>query len=253
MPILNKTPQQTRSDESRVKNRSQLNELYKKSPIPLDEIVVNFPLYTRSSAIAKMLYIQELYKKILNVPGVIMEFGVWWGANLALFESFRAIYEPYNYTRRVIGFDTFDGYASLSKQDGASEFIAEGNYRVPEGYLSHLTDVLDCHNRENVMSNNDKYKLVEGDASKKIFDYLGANTETIISLAYFDMQLYHPTKACLSAIKPYLTKGSVIALDEINCPEFPGETVALREVFGLSNIRLVRSEILPDRSFFVVE
>jgi hypothetical protein len=85
MPILNKTPQQTRSDESRVKNRSQLNELYKKSPIPLDEIVVNFPLYTRSSAIAKMLYIQELYKKILNVPGVIMEFGVWWGANLALF------------------------------------------------------------------------------------------------------------------------------------------------------------------------
>src|SRR5579872_2975245 len=34
-------------------------------------------------AIARLLYYAELYKFILNVPGVICEFGVQWGATLA--------------------------------------------------------------------------------------------------------------------------------------------------------------------------
>ena len=38
------------------------------------------------------------------MPGVIVEFGVWLGHDLALFESLRGVYEPYNYTRRIIGF-----------------------------------------------------------------------------------------------------------------------------------------------------
>ena len=31
-----------------------------------------------------------------------MEFGVRWGQNLALFESFRGIYEPYNYSVELL-------------------------------------------------------------------------------------------------------------------------------------------------------
>ncbi len=253
MNVENKTPQQTRVTDLHKNNRRLMMELYQGSPLPREDMVVNFPLYTRSSAIAKMLYVQELYHLILKVPGVVMEFGVWWGANLALFESYRAIYEPYNYTRKIIGFDTFEGYTSLSEDDGSSEFVKEGNYRVSADYIAHLSAVMDCHQTENVMSNVKKYELIKGDATITIKDYLNSHKETIIALAYFDMQLYQPTKVCLEAIKPYLTKGSVIALDELNCPEFSGETIALREVFGTSNIRLVRSQILPDRSYFIFE
>ena len=81
--------------------------------------------------------------------------------------------------------------------------------------------------------------------------YLRAHPETIIALAYFDLQLYEPTKKCLEAIKPHLTRGSVIAMDEINSPEFPGETLALNDVFGLQNLKITRSFFLPDRSYIV--
>src|SRR3954453_14274882 len=98
---------QSRATDAQTANRKRLTELYQSTPLPLEELVVNFPLYTRASVMAKVLYLDELYRHIIPLPGVIMEFGTWWGANLALFESLRAIHEPYNFRRRIIGFDTF--------------------------------------------------------------------------------------------------------------------------------------------------
>jgi hypothetical protein len=39
----------------------------------------------------------------------------------------------------------------------------------------------------------------------------------------------------------FFDDGSVIGFDELNSPEHPGETLALREVFGLDRIRLQRT------------
>lgn len=72
-------------------------------------------------------------------------------------------------------------------------------------------------------------------------------------MAYFDFDLYEPTKKCLEAIQPYLTKGSVIAFDELNTPEFPGETIALREVLGLSRYSIRRDPLNPLTSYIIVE
>ncbi len=55
-----------------------------------------------------------------------MEFGVKWGQNLALFQSFRGMYEPYNHNRKIIGFDTFEGFPSVDKKDGGSKIIKAG-------------------------------------------------------------------------------------------------------------------------------
>jgi len=244
---------QTRGSEKQLEGREKLVELFKTCPIPTDQLVTNLPLLMRSSVVAKFLYINEIYQKIIETPGVIMEFGVWWGQNIALFENLRAVYEPYNYTRRVIGFDTFTGYTSISEKDGTSDFVSEGAYSVSGDYLDYLRQVLDYHQGENTMSHIKKYELVKGDATKTINQYLEKHTETIIALAYFDMQLYEPTKKCLEAIRPYLTRGSVIAMDELNIEEFPGETVAFREVFGLDKYKIVRSKFLPDRSYIIVD
>ena len=240
---------QTRSSNHQQEARLELVKLFEETPIPTEELLVNLPLYMRSSVLAKLLYINELYKMIIRIPGVIMEFGTWWGANLAMFESFRAIYEPYNYTRKVVGFDTFEGYTDISKKDGNDPLVQEGQYKVCDKYFETLSDILDYHQRENVMSHIKKFELCKGDAPVELNKYLKNNPETIISLAYFDLQLYKPTKKCLRQIVPYLTKGSVIAMDELNCKEFPGETKAFKEVIGLTSYRLIRSNFLPDRSY----
>ncbi|MDR1505079.1 MAG: hypothetical protein LBT43_21725 [Prevotella sp.] len=195
----------------------------------------------------------ELYRLIIRTPGVIMEFGVWWGCNLVLFENLRNVYEPYNYSRKVIGFDTFEGYAAISEKDGTSDLCFEDNYSTGSDYVTHLSKLLDSHTEENSLPHIKKYELVKGDATRTIHTYLKNHPETIIGLAYFDMQLYSPTKACLEAIRPHLTKGSVIAMDELNHFEFPGETVAYKEVFGLDKYKIIRSKYLPDRSYIVVE
>jgi len=49
-----------------------------------------------------------------------------------------------------------------------------------------------------------------------------------------------------------LVKGSVIAMDELNAQEFPGETIAFKEVFPLAKYPIYRSKFLPDRSYMVI-
>jgi hypothetical protein len=244
--------QQNRSSEEQITNREKLLKLFAERPIPDEQLMVNLGLFMRSGALAKILYMDELYRASLSIPGVIMEFGIWWGQNIALLENLRAVYEPYNYSRRVIGFDTFEGYKSIGDKDVVTDTIKQGGYSVSEDYKSYLEQVIDFHEKENVMSHIKKHTLVEGDASVTVKQYLAEHPETIISLCYFDMALYEPTKAVLEAIKPHLIKGSVLAMDELNCPDYPGETIAVSEVLGLGNYEIRKSEYIPDRAYIVI-
>ena len=96
-------------------------------------------------------------------------------------------------------------------------------------------------------------RLVHGDVTQTIDQYLAENPETIIALTYFDLALYEPTRKCLESIAPHLMRGSVIAMDELNSHDFPGETIAVKEVLGLRNCTVRRSKFLPDRSYLIVE
>jgi len=242
-----------RGSEEEIRARQIILDLFKNSPIPDDEMLPNLGAYLRSPLLAKILYLNELYQRIESLPGIIVEFGVWWGANLALFESFRSVYEPYNWTRKVVGFDTFEGYPSPTEKDGTSKYAALGGYAVSEGYEEYLARLLSAQEADNVMAHITKYELVKGDVVQTIDEYLQKNPQTIVALAYFDLALYEPTRHCLEAIRPYLVRGSVLAMDELNSADFPGETVALREVFGLASYRVIKSRFLPDRSYIIVE
>ena len=242
-----------RSSNVELESRQRLLDLYKRCPIPENEIQHHLGLFVNRQLMARMLWMHEMYTKILNVPGVIMEFGVRWGQNLALFDSFRGIYEPYNYTRKIIGFDTFKGFVGTSAEDGKAEIITEGAYSVTEGYETYLDRLLDCHEQESPVAHIKKHALVKGDASETIGQYLKQYPETIIALAYFNMDIFRPTRDCLEAIKGYLTKGSIIGFDELNCPHFPGETVAVKEVLGLDKYRMVRHPHNPYPSYLVIE
>ena len=66
--------------------------------------------------------------------------------------------------------------------------------------------------------------------------------------------MYEPTKAALEAIRPRMVKGSIIAFDELTDEEYPGETLAARDVLGgFAGARLVRSKYLPSRAYMVVD
>lgn len=241
------------SNENESKQREEIFSLLKRSPLDNESLMKNLGLFLNRQSLSRILFINELYQKIINTHGVIIEFGVRWGQNLSLFENLRGIYEPYNYTRKIIGFDTFKGFPSVHLKDGNKSFIKENSYDVTNNYEEYLEKILDYHEKESPLSHIKKYELVTGDAILKIDEYLDKNPHTIIALAYFDFDLYEPTKKCLEKIKNRLTKGSVIGFDELCHEDFPGETLALKEVLGIENVRLQRCQYNPTTSFLIVE
>ncbi|MNW45223.1 hypothetical protein D3C74_224820 [compost metagenome] len=233
-----------------LNQRKIVAEQLRNSTIPDTELLDNLGLYLRRQNLSRILYMDELYRKIVDVHGVIMEFGVRWGQNLALFESLRGIYEPYNYNRKIIGFDTFQGFVGVEPEDGGK--VSVGDYSVSDKYEEKLSELLDFHESESPISHIKKYELVKGDASETIQTYLTKHPETIISLAYFDFDLYKPTRDCLQAIMEHTTKGSIIAFDELNSSAFPGETIAFKEVLGLNKYAIKRSPLNPLCSYIII-
>jgi hypothetical protein len=228
-----------------------LSELMQ-APIPPEELMHNLPLFQDRRLIAQILFVNEIYQKIVGLHGNIFEFGVRYGPKMALFTSLRGIYEPMNPNRKVVGFDTFGGFPSVHRKHDLAK-VKAGDFAVTENYEAYLEKMLLLHESMAPIENQKKFELVKGDATKTVKKYLVAHPETIISLAYFDFDLYEPTKVCLEAILPYLTKGAVIVFDEINLPDWPGETVALREVLGTGKFRLVHSPYRAAAAYLIYE
>ena len=65
-----------------------------------------FYLTSNPSRLGKVLTHYELYKMIINLPGDIVEFGVFKGSSLIKWATFRELFENTD-SRKVIGFDIF--------------------------------------------------------------------------------------------------------------------------------------------------
>jgi len=232
--------------------RKNFLELFKNSPLPENQLLSNLGLFLNSKNLSRILFMDFMYKKIIDVQGIIIEFGVRWGQNLSLFAALRGIYEPYNRHRKIVGFDTFEGFPSIHEKDGSSDMMKKGQLALTDNYDDYLGKILDNQEKDNPLGHIRKFELRKGDGTKQIHDYLEKNPETIISLAYFDFDLYEPTRECLKAIKPRLVKGSIVGFDELNDPDSPGETLALMEVFGLENVKLQRFPFASRVSYFEV-
>lgn len=203
-------------------------------------------------SISRLLYYDALYKKIVGKTGVICEFGVQWGAGLSTLINLRGIYEPYNHSRKVFGFDTFEGFKNSDKIFDGPQYN-DGDYKTIEKYENKLNEILSIQESQSPIPHIKKFELIKGDASETTKKWLKDNPHVIIALAIFDMDIYKPTKDVLKLILPRLGKGSIVAFDELNCKNFPGETIALDEVVGLSNLRLQNYSHQPNCSWFEVE
>jgi hypothetical protein len=238
------------------KVRRQFVETFKQCPIPEVDLMANLGLFLSSKNLSRILFMDFLYQQIFEVPGIVIEFGTRWGQNMALFSALRGIYDPFNRHRKIVGFDTFTGFPSKSigdKDNPTCVFIQEGELATGSEYIDYLNKILEYHELDNPLSHIRRFELRPGDASIEIVKYLEEFPETIIALAYFDVDIFEPTKNCLQAIRKHLVKGSVLGFDELNDRDCPGETIALAEVFGLNNIKLRRWRYVSRTAYFVVE
>jgi hypothetical protein len=94
-----------------------------------------------------------------------------------------------------------------------------------------------------------KVELIRGDASVTIPKYIGDNPHLVISLLFLDFDIYKPTSVALRNFLPRIPKGGIIAFDEVNNMDWPGETMAMLEEVDLNSKRLECFEFEPNISF----
>lgn len=205
----------------------------------------NWPLVSTLTrpTIARILWLSEIYELILPVPGSILEFGVHFGTSSTLLTNLRAIFEPLNYNREHFIFDTFNGFIGSTEADGIRG--GDGKFSLPVSYEENLDALLSLHKQLNPIPQQINHKIYAGDASSTVKIFLEENPQTVIGLAIFDMDIYKPTRDALESIVPRLTKGSIIVFDQFNFAGYPGETMAVQEVFGFNNLKLNRSKFMP--------
>jgi hypothetical protein len=226
----NYTTKITAANEEQLRFRTRLWEMRSKNPLPEPELERNPMLWVRSSLLARTLAMSDVYRMIVDVPGSVLDLGCWWGQNSVLFENLRAIFEPFNKQRRILSFDSFEGYVGWSKQDQKSDVFNQNTYATGAGYDQFLRELLETHEGNNNLGHQRGiHEVIKGDATRTVPDYLAKNPETIIALAAFDLGLYEPTKAVLQAIRPHLVPGSVLLMIHLTRKDLKGDGRAFLE------------------------
>jgi len=242
-----------KSEEEKTRT-IELTNMLLQSPIPKDQLLENLGLFLNSKEFSRLLFMHHLYQQILTVHGSIFELGTRWGNNLSLFHACRSIYEPFiGRTRLLVGFDTFTGFPDIHKKDGHGILMKKGNVTTAPGYEVQLEKIMQIHEQENPASHLKKFELVKGDINKTLPIYLKTHPETIVALAFFDTDLYLPTKNALRLLQPRFTQGTVLGFDEAGDHGAPGVTLAIMETLGLNNIRLQHLPFVSRVSYCEIE
>ena len=236
---------------SSSKNKHSYRELKKllNKSLKISGNFWNWPIagHLTLPTLQRILNLAWIYELQIKSSGCIMEFGVHHGSSLAQLINLRSIFEPYNYSRHIYGFDTFEGFKNVSDKDGS---VKEKDFKVKKNFEEHIEKICNIHESFAPKEHMKKFTLLKGDAVLTLSKLIKKRPDLVISLVIFDMDIYKPTKDVLAKIKPHLHKGSIIVFDEFNCPHFPGETIAAMEELDFKKSEFLQSPYLPYNTIY---
>ena len=127
---------------------------------------------------------------VQHTPGAFVECGVGCFQALCRLRIFAVFFEPYHYVRRLIGFDTFAGFAGITDKDTSSkaEHLKTGGLHFDTYDKMHRSAELFDRNR--ALGNIPKIEFVKGDISATFPTYIEENPSLVIAMLYLDLDLY---------------------------------------------------------------
>jgi len=196
--------------------------------------------------IKKLLTRYNLYKMSKDIPGDILECGVFKGAGLMYWLKVLSIYEPES-LKKVVGFDTFSlfsGAMTEKEKKSAEVYLEESGVREvsPEQIYSYAE----------AAGFRKRVHLVAGDISKTAGEYVRSTPDLKISLLHLDLDVYSATKSALEAFYPYVSQGGVIILDEYGDADWD-ETSAVDEYFQDKKVDIKEIPYSKKPSSFIIK
>jgi len=235
--------------EEATRNRA----CFERNPDSWEKKMENFPKYVRRQDLTRFLALYEIFKRIRNVKGSIVECGVFDGFGIMAWAKISAIIEPVNLTRRIYGFDTFQGFPSLSDKDRS---ITSKHVKRRDLYANsydELEELIRTHDSTRFLGHIPKVELIRGDAVKTIPKFIETHPHLVVSLLFMDFDLYDPTRVALENFVPRMPRGAVLAFDELDNPLWPGETLAMLAIFKGCMARIERLDFDPYIGFAVLD
>jgi hypothetical protein len=194
-------------------------------------------LFSNRVTVQSLISRYELYKMVLDIPGDIVECGVYQGNSFLWLAHLSVILEPYSINRRFVGFDTFEGFASIDSErdprDVSSENFSDTSYET----IKKALEAIDLVRPVNKIT---RFELVKGDITETVPKYVKENPAFTCAMLILDTDLYKPTLTALENFLPSMPKGAIVVLDEYNYQNFRGETQALKDYQAIGNFRLKR-------------
>ena len=187
-----------------------------------------FHLTSHPTRLAKIIAHYELYKSIVYLPGHVIECGVYKGASLIRFATFREMLEN-PFSRVIIGFDSFGAFPQqTSPQDRAfiERHEREGGLGIP---LEMLRKALAVKNLANI-------ELIPGDLVETLPRYLAERPEFKIALLHIDVDVYLPTVVTMQLLYDRVVRGGLVVLDDYGT--VAGETRAIDEFLANRDLRV---------------
>ena len=214
--------------------RTESQRIIQDHGLSYSDVIENNSLFFRRVNFAKQLAHIDVFSRTIDLPGSIVELGVFKGSSFMTFLKLCDIHCAGDTLKRVIGFDTFSGFVGIDPKDGSRNVkrdLVPGGFNA-ETFLPVLEAAIQLEQADSFIPRFQRAELVKGDVSKTIPQYVKDHPGLRISLLHLDLDLYEPTKVALEYLFPRVVAGGIVLLDEYAMEGFPGESAAFDEYFG---------------------
>jgi hypothetical protein len=179
---------------------------------------------------SKIIARYEIYRMTIDLPGDVVECGVFKGTSLFFWARMKQLFNPLSH-RKIVGFDTFEDFAGAQDFEGAK--VQQLNeQRGTTNWYDEILRIATENGTANLI------ELVRGDVSQTARQYAEQRRGRRIALLHLDMDIYQPTLDALHALYDLVVPGGVVLLDEYACGGW-GESDAVDEFLRSRNERVV--------------
>lgn len=228
---------------------------FKRFGISKQELCRNFQIYARRLFLKRFLAHYEFFRMTIDLPGDIVELGVYRGASLMAWANFLEVRNMGDRAKQVIGFDNWKGFTRFHEKDGRPEPRVN---KVLGGYDARvfkeiLQDAVSIYDKDRFIPHKPRVLLVDGDIEESVPRFVEENPGLRICLLHVDCDLYQPTKTALELLWPRVVTGGVVLFDDYGIRPWEGETTAADEYFQNKNAVLRRLDWAMSPSAYIIK
>nr|BDD45652.1 hypothetical protein 4 [bacterium] len=154
-----------------------------------------------------------LLEQVKDVPGDIVECGVFKGTGVLTFLKLKRYYCP-NSSKKVIGFDFFDSEQMSQNSPGKDgdhlkTLFEKRGFKHEKGFRAKLEEQIKLYG-----FGEHEFELIEGDISQTAPSFVESRPGFRVSFLYIDLDVAKPTYDTLKAMWDRVSRGGIVVFDE---------------------------------------